>query len=94
MYVWFWNKLPGGTPGKLAGSVVALAAVLALLFFLVFPWAEPRLPFNNVNVDQPSGGGVQQPAGQDAPDLTPSAPVTTVSPTSTVVIHPSSSPRA
>lgn len=30
-----------------------LVGVLALLFLLVFPWAEPRLPFNNVTVDHP-----------------------------------------
>jgi len=28
--------------------------VLALLFLLVFPWAERRLPFNDVSVDHTS----------------------------------------
>ena len=51
MYVWIWRRLPGGLPGKLAGSAVLLLAVLALLFLLVFPWAERRLPFNDVSVD-------------------------------------------
>ena len=51
MYVWIWRHLPGGLPGKLAGSAVLLVAVLALLFLLVFPWAERRLPFNDVSVD-------------------------------------------
>jgi len=51
MYVWIWRRLPGGLPGKLVGSLVLLAAVLALLFLLVFPWAERRLPFNDVSVD-------------------------------------------
>ena len=54
MYVWIWRRLPGGRPGKVAGSVLLFAGVLALLLFVVFPWAEPRLPFNNVNVDQPA----------------------------------------
>lgn len=54
MYGWLWRKLPGGVPGKLASSTVLLVAVLAVLFFVVFPWAEPRLPFNDVTVD----GGV------------------------------------
>lgn len=53
MYVWIWRRLPGGLPGKLAGSLVLLAGALALLFFLVFPWAEKRLPFNDVSVDKP-----------------------------------------
>ena len=51
MYVWIWRRLPGGLPGKLAGRLVLLAAALALLFFVVFPWAEHRLPFQNNTVD-------------------------------------------
>ena len=62
MYVWIWRRLPGGLPGKLAGSLVLLAGVLALLFFLVFPWAEKRLPFNDVSVDKP-GTSTSVPAG-------------------------------
>jgi hypothetical protein len=54
MYVWIWRRLPGNVAGKLAGSLLLLVGVLALLFFVVFPFAEPRLPFNNVNVDQPA----------------------------------------
>lgn len=53
MYVWIWRRLPGGVPGKLLGCLVLLAGVLALLFFLVFPWAETALPFNDVTVDKP-----------------------------------------
>ena len=54
MYVWIWRTLPGGLGGKLLGSLVLLVGVLALLFFLVFPWAEKRLPFNDVSVDKPT----------------------------------------
>lgn len=57
MYTWIWRRLPGGWPGKLAGSFVLLLGVLALLFFVVFPYAEPRLPFNNVTVEDDSGAG-------------------------------------
>lgn len=61
MYVWLWRRLPGGIAGKLVGSVLLMTACLALLFFVLFPWAEPRLPFNNVTVDPaatsaPAGG--------------------------------------
>jgi hypothetical protein len=52
MYVWIWRRLPGGLPGKLLGSAVLLAAALALLFFIVFPFAERRLPFQDITVDQ------------------------------------------
>jgi len=60
VYVWIWRKLPGGLPGKLAGSTVLLLGVLALLFLVVFPFAEPRLPFNNVTVTD--GSADQSPA--------------------------------
>jgi hypothetical protein len=48
MYAWIWRKLPGPLPLKVAQAVVLLAVVLALLLLVVFPWAEPRLPFNDV----------------------------------------------
>ena len=67
MYVWVWRHLPGGLPGKLVGSLALLVGVLALLFFLLFPWAEKRLPFNDVSVDKP-GTSTSVPSG------TPSSP--------------------
>lgn len=48
MYSWIWQMLPGPFVVKLIEALVLVAAVLALLFFVVFPWAEPRLPFNDV----------------------------------------------
>ena len=48
MYGWIWRHLPGPLAVRLFEALVLLAAVLALLFFVVFPWAEPRLPFNDV----------------------------------------------
>jgi hypothetical protein len=47
MYGWVWRKLPFGLPGKLAGSVVLLAAAVALLWYVVFPAIDPHLPFND-----------------------------------------------
>jgi len=52
VYTWIWRKLPGGLPAKLIGSTVLVLAVVALLFLVVFPWIEPRLPFNDVTVNQ------------------------------------------
>ena len=51
MYAWIWRKLPGPWPVKLVEALVAFAAVVLLLFTVVFPWLEPRLPFNDVTVD-------------------------------------------
>lgn len=53
MYAWLWRRLPGSR-GVKALEAVALAVVVVLVLFLwVFPWVEPRLPFNDVTVDQP-----------------------------------------
>ena len=48
MYGWIWRHLPGPVPVKVVEALALVTAVLALLFFVVFPWAEPRLPFNDV----------------------------------------------
>jgi hypothetical protein len=52
VYTWLWRKLPGNTPAKVAECFVLFLAVVAVLFFLVFPYVEPRLPFNDVTVNQ------------------------------------------
>jgi hypothetical protein len=52
MYAFLWRHLPGGTKSKALLSVVLVLAVCALLLFVVFPWVEPRLPFNDVTVDR------------------------------------------
>jgi hypothetical protein len=51
MYSWIWRNLPGGLPGRLIGSLLLVAGVVALLWFVVFPWAEPILPFGDVTVE-------------------------------------------
>jgi hypothetical protein len=58
MYAFLWRRLPGGLPGKLVGMLALLLGVLALLWFVAFPWAENSLPFNNVNVSGGGSGGV------------------------------------
>ena len=50
MYAWIWRHLPGGTGSKALLSLVLVLGVVALLLFVVFPWAEPHLPFNDVTV--------------------------------------------
>jgi hypothetical protein len=51
MYAWIWRHLPGGTASRALISALLVLAVCALLLFVVFPWVEPRLPFNAVTVD-------------------------------------------
>ncbi|MFW3171996.1 hypothetical protein [Geodermatophilus sp. CPCC 206100] len=50
MYTWIWRHLPGGTAVKALLSLVLIAAVSALLLFVVFPHVEPYLPFADVTV--------------------------------------------
>ena len=55
MYSWIWRKLPGKLYLKLTESIVLLVAVGALLWYVVFPWATPLLPFDDVQVGSTSG---------------------------------------
>lgn len=48
MYGWIWRHLPGPVPVKIVEAVVLVLMVVALLLFVVFPWLEPLLPFNDV----------------------------------------------
>ncbi|GAA3179616.1 hypothetical protein GCM10010531_37070 [Blastococcus jejuensis] len=50
MYGWIWRHLPGNTPAKALAALALVAAVSALLLFVVFPWIEPSLPFTNVTI--------------------------------------------
>jgi hypothetical protein len=50
MYAWIWRKLPGPVAVKALTALLLIAGVIALLMFVVFPWAEPMLPFNDVAV--------------------------------------------
>lgn len=52
MYVWIWRHLPGGLTWKLLQVLLLVAAVSALLLFVIFPWLEPMLPINKVTVNQ------------------------------------------
>jgi hypothetical protein len=56
VYAWIWRRLPFGLPGKLLGSALLIVAAVAILWFWVFPAAEPLLPFDDVQVtdDQPT----------------------------------------
>ncbi|MEI7778504.1 MAG: hypothetical protein WCJ42_03640 [Actinomycetes bacterium] len=50
MYAWLWRKLPGPVAIKALVGGLLVFLVIAVLFTVVFPWAEPRLPFNQVTV--------------------------------------------
>jgi cytoskeletal protein RodZ len=62
VYAWIWRKLPFGLWGKLTSSIVLVVAVGVLLWYVVFPWATPLLPFDDVQVGTTTG----QQSGPDA----------------------------
>lgn len=51
MYAALWRALPGPAAVKLLVTALLLLVVVAVLFELVFPWAEQSLPFLEVTVD-------------------------------------------
>jgi cytoskeletal protein RodZ len=63
VYAWTWRKLPGNAYAKLSQSLVLLVAVGALLWYVIFPWATPLLPFDDVQVSD--GTNQSGPAQQD-----------------------------
>jgi len=72
MYAWIWRTIPfKAWPGKLLTSLVLITGVLALFWFVVFPWAEPLLPFDDVQVTQ--DGGAPAGNGGDPGMSSPSA---------------------
>jgi hypothetical protein len=48
MYGWIWRHLPGSRGVKLLQALLLVAVVVTVLMLVVFPWVEPRLPFNAV----------------------------------------------
>jgi hypothetical protein len=57
MYGWLWRHLPGPAVLRAILLLALATAVVLILFTVVFPWVEPRLPFGDVTVDQPRVGG-------------------------------------
>ena len=51
MYGWLWRHLPGPFAVKFVLALALLLGVVALLMFVVFPWLDTLLPFNNVSVN-------------------------------------------
>lgn len=44
MYGWIWHQLPGGIAPRAAAMTLLILAVVAALWFYVFPWASLHLP--------------------------------------------------
>ncbi|WP_433331134.1 hypothetical protein [Spirillospora sp. CA-294931] len=51
MYSWIWRRLPGQWQTKAAIAAALVVALAAVLWYVVFPWAEPKLQFDHGVVD-------------------------------------------
>ncbi len=73
MYVWIWRTLPGGTPGKIVGSVLLALAVVTVLFLWVFPWIDDNFALlSDVTIDQAESSSLNGAAGPSpGPAVTP-----------------------
>jgi len=72
VYGWIWAHLPGNAALKSVCALVLVAALGWLLWFKVFPWAEPLLPFGDVTVD-----GTTTDGGNTVDETNPTAPAPT-----------------
>ncbi|ASU85266.1 hypothetical protein CDO52_22960 [Nocardiopsis gilva YIM 90087] len=51
MYGLIWRLLPGPVPVRLVLALALIAGAAALLWYVVFPWIDPYMPFNDGAVD-------------------------------------------
>lgn len=51
MYAWLWRHLPGSAVTRIYTAVVSLLVVGVLLWYVVFPWFEPKIQFDHGTVD-------------------------------------------
>jgi hypothetical protein len=89
VYSWIWRHLPFGLAGRIAGSLLLVAAVAALLWYQVFPNIEQYMPFTDGQVTSDNGG-----TGADSvvPSDSTSPPAADVIPYSTVSNNPEPTP--
>jgi hypothetical protein len=52
MYGWIWRHIPGPLAVRITIATVLVLGVVALLLFVIFPWLEPHLPFNNITTEE------------------------------------------
>ncbi|MDP9864215.1 MULTISPECIES: hypothetical protein [Streptosporangium] len=50
MYGWIWRLFPGGPAAKVFVAVVLAGLAAAVLWYVVFPWLEPRVSFDHTTV--------------------------------------------
>lgn len=59
MYAWLWQRLPGDTSTKAFAAFVGVLVICVILWYVVFPWIEPRVQFDHGSTVD--GGGSSAP---------------------------------
>jgi hypothetical protein len=54
MYAALWRLLPGDRGTKLLVALGLVVALIALLWYVIFPWLEPKIQFDHGTVGSPS----------------------------------------
>jgi hypothetical protein len=50
VYGWIWRLLPGAVAVRVFVMLVLAGVAAAVLWYVVFPWLEPRVPLDHVTV--------------------------------------------
>ncbi|MGP4023100.1 hypothetical protein [Actinomadura sp. 3N407] len=58
MYAWIWRHLPGAWHTKTATALGLVITVIAVFWYLVFPWVEPKIQFDQGVVEGPTQSSV------------------------------------
>lgn len=61
MYAWIWRRLPGAWQTKTATALGLFVAIAVLLWYVVFPWVEPKVQFDHGVVQDPVPSGSATP---------------------------------
>lgn len=71
VYGAIWRMLPGDRATKAMISLGVILGVAALLWYLVFPWIEPKIQFDHGTVEggtsAPPQQGTSTPSGRRSP---------------------------
>ena len=51
MYAWIWRLLPGQPTTKVLVALGLVLVIVALLWYVLFPWAEPKIQFDHGTVE-------------------------------------------
>lgn len=61
MYGLIWRLLPGDRTTKLATAAGLVLVVVAVLWYVVFPWLEPKIQFDHGTVQEPASTATATP---------------------------------